>query len=46
MSDSARAIDAARKTLDALPVDTTLADNGREALRRVAAERIRRLERP
>jgi hypothetical protein len=45
-ADSARAVQIARKTLEVVSSDTTLTDNARENFRRVANDRIRRLERP
>jgi dienelactone hydrolase len=46
IGDSARAVEFARKTMEAVAGDTTLNDGGRENFRRMANERIRRLERP
>lgn len=45
-ADSARAVELARKTIEAVAGDTTLNENARENFRRAANERIRRLERP
>jgi dienelactone hydrolase len=44
--DSTRAVQIARKTLEVVSTDTTLNENARENFRRVANDRIRRLERP